>query len=59
MWLGKEEEEEGPTPAYISVGCQGTSSRYGAAGHLSKGVWTKCQHVPDLASKEVLSGSCT
>lgn len=64
MWLGKEKEEEeeggtSPMPVYISVGCQGTSSRYGAAGHLSKRVWTKCQCIPDLGGKEVLLGSCT
>lgn len=35
MWLGKEEEGgTSPMPVYIS--CQGTSSWYGAAGHLSK-----------------------
>lgn len=57
MRLGKEKEEEeeeggtSPTPVYISVGCQRTSSRYGAAGLLSKRVWTKCQRVPDLGGE--------
>lgn len=38
MCLGKEEEEgvTSPTPVNVSVGCQGASSRYGAAGQLSK-----------------------
>lgn len=42
MCLGKEEEEEveeggtSPTPVNASVGCQGASSPYGAAGRLSK-----------------------
>jgi len=65
MWLGKGEEGEddeagtSPTPVYIGAGCQETSSQYGAAGHLSKGAWTKRQRVPHLGGSEVLLSSRT